>query len=158
MKTCSRCDEAKPVDEFHVRHRSRDGRQAWCKPCAKGNTQEWRSQNRDHCNEQYRDRWAVLDEAKKLAKHMWTRHRLTLDDLRVMWLLQGGRCDICRVATYGPKGMHVDHDHSCCGDRNSCDNCRRGLLCENCNWMVGQARDNAKTLQAGAEYLERFSG
>ena len=35
MKTCSKCKEEKPLDQFN-RHRSRkDGRQAYCKACRK---------------------------------------------------------------------------------------------------------------------------
>ncbi len=32
-KRCSKCGETKPLDEFHVRTRSYDGVQAFCKPC-----------------------------------------------------------------------------------------------------------------------------
>ena len=32
-KRCSRCREAKPVEEFSLNRRRRDGRSAWCKHC-----------------------------------------------------------------------------------------------------------------------------
>jgi hypothetical protein len=33
MKTCGRCGETKPLDQFH--RSQRDGRQLWCKACRK---------------------------------------------------------------------------------------------------------------------------
>lgn len=32
-KRCSRCGEVKPLDDFHRRRSSRDGRQPYCKAC-----------------------------------------------------------------------------------------------------------------------------
>ena len=33
MKTCTRCDETKWLDEYHRNRRSLDGKQSWCKVC-----------------------------------------------------------------------------------------------------------------------------
>lgn len=33
MKTCNRCGEAKPLDQYHRQTASRDGRRAECKTC-----------------------------------------------------------------------------------------------------------------------------
>lgn len=32
-KTCTKCGIVKPVDEFHRKSNSNDGRQPWCKEC-----------------------------------------------------------------------------------------------------------------------------
>ena len=32
----------------------------------------------------------------------------------------------------------------------------RGILCGNCNRMIGFAKDNPEVLRAGAEYLEKY--
>jgi len=33
-KICTRCGgDPKPLDQFHVKHKARDGRQKWCKQC-----------------------------------------------------------------------------------------------------------------------------
>ena len=37
-KVCSRCEESKPVEEFHKENRRLDGLRPWCKPCGI----EWR--------------------------------------------------------------------------------------------------------------------
>lgn len=34
MKTCTKCGETKPLDEYHRNNRNKDGRNTRCKPCA----------------------------------------------------------------------------------------------------------------------------
>ena len=36
LKTCSKCDEAKPLDQFHKDANKVDGKSPWCKPCKNG--------------------------------------------------------------------------------------------------------------------------
>lgn len=58
---------------------------------------------------------------------------------------QHGRCAIC------DKELHdhfmVDHDHA--------TNMVRGLLCLQCNVMIGLAHDNADVLSRGAKYIKK---
>ena len=35
MKTCSKCQEAKPLDQFHQAKRNADGKSYYCKACTK---------------------------------------------------------------------------------------------------------------------------
>jgi len=61
---------------------------------------------------------------------------------------QEGRCAICQTDQPGGKGSwHVDHDHATGGVR--------GLLCSQCNLMLGHARDDPARLRAALEYLSR---
>jgi hypothetical protein len=66
---------------------------------------------------------------------------------------QGGQCPICGTSEPKGKGWVVDHDHSCCATWNTCGNCVRGIICANCNSMLGFGRDSADVLQAAANYL-----
>lgn len=50
-------------------------------------------------------------------------------------------CAIC-----GGPGQHLDHDHA--------SGVARAALCQNCNLMLGQARDNPAILRAAAADLE----
>ena len=40
--------------------------------------------------------------------------------------------------------------------RAACDKCRRGLLCTNCNTLLGSAHDSVEILEASILYLESF--
>lgn len=48
MKACSKCQACKPISEFHLNKRSKDGRQSKCKECAKANSIAHRAKNADH--------------------------------------------------------------------------------------------------------------
>jgi len=48
----------------------------------------------------------------------------------------------------------IDHDHSCCPGKHGCEKCVRGVLCNDCNTILGRARDNPDRLHALAVYLE----
>ena len=67
--------------------------------------------------------------------------------------VQGGRCAICQVANGATKALAVDHDHRHCGKGAGCPSCIRGLLCSNCNNMLGFARDNPEVFRRAMEYL-----
>jgi hypothetical protein len=41
-KRCSRCGESKPLEDFSPANLSKDGHQAYCKPCAAAHYREWR--------------------------------------------------------------------------------------------------------------------
>jgi hypothetical protein len=68
--------------------------------------------------------------------------------------LQGGKCAICQVATGASKALSVDHDHKHCDGPKGCIDCVRGLLCSNCNYMLGLARDNPEFFRRAMEYLQ----
>ena len=55
------------------------------------------------------------------------------------------RCSICQRAFSNSLQPCIDHDH---------DTERvRGLLCQNCNWALGNLRDNPQAAQAVVRYL-----
>lgn len=78
-----------------------------------------------------------------------TQYSINVDKLNYM-LSKG--CDIC--GSY--EKLCVDHDHSCCSDRNtSCGECIRGILCDKCNRALGYMMDDPERLIKAAEYLRR---
>lgn len=86
--------------------------------------------------------------AKRLAKYS-----LSMEEYKGLIAAQGGKCAIC----YGDLiKLHVDHDHACCPGNKSCGKCVRGLLCRECNWMLGNARDDKEVLKNAIEYLEDY--
>ena len=67
---------------------------------------------------------------------------------------QGGCCAICHTAEPGGRGQWmIDHNHACCPGTGSCGQCVRGLLCNQCNLMLGHANDQPERLRAALDYL-----
>jgi len=103
--------------------------------------------------------WPERRECKPCSarRSQLKRHGLTKDDRQVIADHQGG-CAICGHHDPGSKGWVVDHDHRCCPGERSCPKCRRGVLCNYCNQMLGSAFDRVQTLEAAIEYLTRPNG
>ena len=59
---------------------------------------------------------------------------------------QGGRCPICSAGLANPM---IDHCHS--------SGKVRGLLCWDCNVMLGKLKDSAETINSALMYLEKHS-
>jgi hypothetical protein len=77
---------------------------------------------------------------------MKARYGITPEDYDQMYVDQNGRCAICsRHASEFSRRLHTDHDHR--------TGAVRGLLCHNCNQILGHAHDDPETLQAAIQYL-----
>lgn len=81
-----------------------------------------------------------------------SKYGLSLADYDGMQAEQDGRCAICRLPeTMKIKGtvcvLAVDHDAS--------DGRIRGLLCVNCNMLIGGAKHDPAILEAAIAYLGR---
>ncbi len=64
---------------------------------------------------------------------------------RTMLVGQAGRCAICGFVMEPGRFTHVDHDHV--------TGKARGLLCQDCNLLLGHANENPRTLAAAIRYL-----
>ena len=81
------------------------------------------------------------------------KYNLTRDDYVDMEKSQNGVCKICGEPERYKNRLSVDHDHSCCPGITSCGKCIRGLLCSNCNRVLGQVNDSKVLLQKMIDYL-----
>lgn len=135
---CPRCDTTKPVSEFAATA-------PYCRPCMAA----WMRGHR-------KDRPALQTRTERLRNY-----GLTQAQFDARFEAQGRKCAICprtEPAGHGTGGWHVDHDHACCTARKrSCGKCIRGILCSNCNLMIGNGQDDPAILQAGAIYLLAYS-
>lgn len=97
-----------------------------------------------------------LEGMPRRARWVWANYGIAWEDYLKMIEDQGGRCAIC-PAEISPddKSTHVDHDHACCSGQKSCGACVRGILCQNCNLMIGYAKDNPENLINAAFYLHK---
>jgi len=64
-KVCTRCDEIKPLTEFHRYSRNKDGRTSDCKQCRRVNTLKWVETNNERHRSNSRSYWASHKEEKR---------------------------------------------------------------------------------------------
>jgi hypothetical protein len=95
------------------------------------------------------------NKEKELARGLRYRHSVTRDWIKNQLEKQENRCSICKMEL--TDSMHLDHNHSCCSSRRSCDKCRRSLLCEDCNLGLGRFKDSIEILSNAIEYLRGYS-
>jgi hypothetical protein len=89
--------------------------------------------------------------AKKLKHLLKREYGITVQEYENLVASQNGVCAVCRSPVRGNrwKRLHIDHDHL--------TGKVRGLLCNNCNFAIGQMADDPARLRAAADYLERSS-
>lgn len=107
------------------------------------------SKSRDEINA-YRREYGRKNPDTEHAKRIKHKYGVSLDQYREMLLEQNGVCGICeKPEVHAQNGrivpLSVDHDHA--------DDSIRGLLCRNCNAMLGQSKDDENILFKAIEYL-----
>ncbi len=84
-----------------------------------------------------------------LTSRLKAKYGITLETFQTMLAAQGGVCKICKKPPARKAGrLSVDHNHA--------TGRVRGLLCSNCNSVLGMADENIKTLQASINYLQEY--
>ena len=77
MKTCSKCKEYKPLDQFSAHNKKKDGKQANCKECVK----EYRVANIDKIKEQAKEYYKANKEYNKEYYKEYHKHKRKTDPL-----------------------------------------------------------------------------
>ena len=90
------------------------------------------------CNNDYQRNWQYMK-----------RYGITLDDYNRMFSEQNGCCAICGTHQLD-EVLNLDHNH----DTNEV----RELLCSDCNWALGHAKEDIRRLQNMIQYLEKHNG
>jgi len=131
---CKSCSTSKNPDHFHLASNSGwlalDGHRycRTCKPCMSENNKRWSRKNK----------------ARRKDNWLKNRYGLSLSEREQMEMKSGGRCYACGTEP-GHNNLHVDHCH---------DTGRvRGLLCRNCNSVLGYVYDSPEVLEYLAGYL-----
>jgi len=86
----------------------------------------------------------------------YNRHNLTAEQYEKLLQEQDYKCAICYKPFPSLSQTHIDHDHNCCPQEQSCDKCRRGIICQSCNHGLGNFQDDRWILQNAIEYLTRY--
>lgn len=176
-KQCTKCKNLKNFSEFHKYSKSPDGYKHYCKVCVREYDQIEDDPKRTlprkiqgeliHCRycEQYLPKssfWSKNTYCKTcqpLIGHIGNlkKYGLTRDDYVDLEKSQNGVCKICGESEKYNRRLSVDHDHTCCSGEESCGKCIRGLLCSNCNRVLGQVKDSTKILQNMIEYINEHT-
>ena len=94
----------------------------------------------------------------KSCDSLWTKAHffgVTFEELLLFMDQHNHICSICGISEKDAKsqnkqtkhyGLYIDHCHS--------NGHLRGLLCHNCNLIIGHAKDNIETLHKAIKYLK----
>ena len=130
MKKCSVCKKDKPYSGFYKQDDCKDGHRSACKICMG-----------------VRQRDFIRNNPQKRHGYLLNRYGISQRDYETMLAAQGGVCAICKNPERAKKGyFSVDHSHL--------TNEVRGLLCLNCNTLLGKAKDNPAILESAVNYLK----
>lgn len=85
---------------------------------------------------------------KRFASDRFKRYGISLEQYKKLFEVQNGLCLGCYKHQKGLiKRLYVDHCHE--------TGKIRGLLCGNCNFAIGQAKEQPEILRRLADYVER---
>lgn len=145
FKYCSKCKETKELQDFNKNIRQKFGRSNYCRPCGRTYSQNWTTPEK--LAQKYRAR--RLPERARKHKSSWLlkKYGITIEQYEFIWENQGKCCKICRtIENSKGKSFAVDHCHVTLKVR--------GILCDNCNQLLGKAKDDYKILENAIEYLK----
>lgn len=132
-KQCRTCLLILPYDKFHKDTGRKDGRTTSCRLCHNANTR------------------ATYNPEQKKNYHLKYLYGISLAEYNEKLERQGGGCAICGIKIPGGNGKHfyVDHNHATGQVRD--------LLCHNCNYVIGYAKEDVEILRLVARYLLNWS-
>lgn len=139
-KSCTKCLQEKPFSEYNRDCTKKYNLASACKICTRA------SQRKINQTPEGR--------IKRRLSHIKNRYKI--DEKEYQKLLQEANwsCQICGLHEIHlqekhpkSKGIHVDHDHE--------TGKVRGMLCQRCNSILGQARDNIEILESAIKYLKK---
>jgi hypothetical protein len=140
FKRCSKCGLDKEASNFNSRSNGIRNRLSRCRDCKNAYDKSWREKNPRYEIERY-----SRTRTQSREKHLVRKYGVSLAIYDAMLTRQGGRCAVC--GKLQDKAFDVDHCHSTGNVR--------GLLCTNCNRMIGHSGDSPWRLRYAADYLER---
>jgi hypothetical protein len=158
-KMCWRCERQLPLSCFRKDRSRNDGLADDCSDCVKKymahRWQQIKARESLKRKEAYRNnrlRHLSIAQSRRFRKF-----GVNLDWYDKTLAAQAGRCGICGSPSPGGSGrrFHIDHDHTCCADKQACDRCRRGLLCNRCNLNLGIV-ENLEWNRLAKIYLDRY--
>jgi len=131
MKICPTCKVEKTLEEYWKNQSS-------CIDCSK-----WKQKNY----------WQSRTPKKRLEQHLKYKYGVSPEQFLEAWDKQEGKCSICKdtlpdLLTYDNRrrGYAIDHNHE--------TGAFRGILCNECNALLGMAEENPTILESAITYLK----
>lgn len=162
---CTKCETAKPIDQFTAAKRKLNGKSSLCRTCHQAASVAWQAANPERVKATRKARYARKKADGSLPPRKYSteqarergrkwRYGVTAEAYAEKLERQGGRCAICRrQSSEFARPLAIDHDHSCCASTPTCGKCNRGLLCAACNTAIHNAERDANWFSRAAEYL-----
>ena len=126
-KRCSMCRKYKEYSEFGKQSSLKNNLRSGCRACYAKKDKEY----------QKKHAYSYRAMIKKL-------YGISIKEYRIMLEHQNNQCAICGTIQKDRR-LSVDHCHQ--------TGVVRGLLCNSCNHMLGNAKDDPSVLSAAIEYL-----
>ena len=140
LLTCSTCNLELPEDRFSRKNDRPSGRSSRCKDCHNTYVREvWYVKNRQKQIDAT-SKWKRKNKAKVLA----TQYGTSVEHMEE--LLGKDECDICGSSD---TILYIDHCHT--------TGKVRGRLCPQCNFGIGNFKDDVDKMRSAIVYLEKHS-
>lgn len=134
MKTCTRCNIEKPLNKFDKTPAG--NKRNICEAC------RWKAKSSE-----YHAKRRAKGKSGGYRKSNLLKYNLTIEQYDAIVKKQNNLCAICEGNNFGKHDkLFVDHDHF--------TKKVRGLLCINCNTLLGNAKDSPQILERAIRYLE----
>lgn len=111
---------------------------------------QWYANNREDRQAKARELYAANPRVIR-GYHLKKTYGISLVEYERILISQGGACKICRRVPDG-KHLAVDHDHA--------TGRIRGLLCQQCNTVLGLLKEDLESIKRLFEYVgeEHYAG
>lgn len=156
LKQCKDCAAEgigeKPITEFHKNKLGRFGVSNICKIHATQRSAVWSRDNPDK-RKQITAKWKKDNPDGVRNNYLKYRFSITSAIYEQMLEAQNGGCAVCHKPPPSGGALDVDHDHNCCSGSKTCGKCIRGLLCRDCNTVLGKVNDSVTHLSKMIEYI-----
>ena len=137
LKVCNKCGEEFPSTLKYF-FKNKGGLNSQCKDCRNKHQKEWRGKNKERCKEYNKKRRLKIN------------FNMSLEAYNNLLEKQNHCCAICKKHENDNKrDLAVDHNHK--------TGKVRGLLCINCNRLIGYSKDNIETLENAIRYLKELN-
>lgn len=143
MQVCRICNQELPFISFH-----KNGTRKYrtdCINCRNSNRRQFRKDNKEII---FQKENTPEYKAKSSAAAIKRLYGLSIEQFQNMEKAQNGLCAICNNPEQNPqkKKLSVDHCHT--------TGKVRGLLCHNCNVVLGLIKEDSRILESIKQYLK----